>query len=323
VNSVGLQAAGEVTAQVAEALRGRRILVTGASGFVGARLCERLESLGAQVLGLARSEPVSGNPPATWLRADLGDPESARAAIGHARADVIMHVAGHVWGTPDPGVIVPTLHSNLLGTVNVLTAAHQTGARRVIVTGTMMEPDFAGADGVPNSPYAASKWASSVYGRMFHALYDLPVVNLRLFMVYGPGDGDGRKLIPCIIQSLLRREAPPLSSGRWPVDWVYIDDVIDAYLCAAVADGVEGHTFDVGSGQLVPIRRVAEILTGLIGNGVRPRFGVRPDRPNEVARVADVAGAQELLGWRASVRLEEGLRRTIEWHAEQLERRVA
>jgi UDP-glucose 4-epimerase len=264
VNPLGLQAAGEVDAHVAGALRGRRVLVTGASGFVGARLSERLESLGA-----------------------------------------------------------PTLHSNLLGTVNVLTAAHQTGVRRVIVTGTMMEPDFAGADGVPNSPYAASKWASSVYGRMFHALYDLPVVNLRLFMVYGPGDGDERKLIPCIIQSLLRREAPPLSSGRWPVDWVYIDDVIDAYLCAAVADGVEGRTFDVGSGQLVPIRRVAEILTGLIGNGVRPRFGVRPDRPNEVARVADVAGAQELLGWRARVRLEEGLRRTIEWHAEQLERRVA
>ena len=324
MHPLGLQAPGrEAAAQLVEGLRGRRVLVTGASGFVGARLCARLESVGATVLGLARSEPADGNPPANWLRADLGEPESAHAAIRHARAEVIMHAAGHVWGTPDPDVIVPTLHSNLLGTVNLLTAARDAGVGRVIVTGTMMEPDFAGADGVPNSPYAASKWASSVYGRMFHALYDLPVVNLRLFMVYGPGDGDERKLIPCIIQSLLRGTAPPLSSGRWEVDWVYIDDVVDAYLCAAVAEGVEGRTFDVASGQLVSIRRVAETLTGLIGSGVRPRFGVRADRPNEVARVADVAAAREQLGWRARVGLDEGLARTIEWHAELLGRDVA
>jgi len=295
------------------------VLVTGASGFVGAKLCERLESVGATVLGLSRSEPTDGNPPKDWLRADLGDPSSADAAIRHARADVIIHAAGHVWGTPSPDVIVPTLHSNLLGTVNLLSAAQNAGVGRVILTGTMMEPDFLGADGVPNSPYAASKWAGSVYGRMFHALYDLPVVNLRLFMVYGPGDGDERKLIPTIVQSLLRGDAPPLSSGRWEVDWVYIDDVVDAYLCAAVADGVEGRTFDVASGQLASIRRVAETLTELVGNGVRPRFGARPDRPNEVARVADVGAAQEHLGWRASVSLEEGLRRTIEWHAERLD----
>ena len=204
-----------------------------------------------------------------------------------------MHLAGQVWGTTDSSFVMPALQSNLLGTINLLAAAQEVGTRRVIVTGTMMEPDFARASGVPNSPYAASKWASSVYARMFHALYDLPVVNLRLFNVYGPGDHHDRKLIPYIIHSLLSGEAPELSSGRWEADWVYVDDVVDAYLCAAVADGAEGRTFDVASGQLVSVRRVAEMLTGLVGSGVRPRFGARPDRPNELARMADLTAARE------------------------------
>ena len=83
---------------------------------------------------------------------------------------------------------------------------------------------------------------------MFHALYGLPVINLRTFMTYGPGQRDGSKLIPYVATALLRGESPRLSSGTREVDWIYVGDVVDAYLAAAVADGVEGTSIDIGSG---------------------------------------------------------------------------
>ena len=305
------------TRRAIEQLDGRRVLVTGASGFIGGRVCERLAAAGVDVTGTSRSKPT-GNQGVRWLPVDLSDAAATREAVRTARPDVIMHLAGAVWGSPDSSLLERTIEANLLGTVNLLTAAQHESTSRVIVTGTMMEPDFSDAEGIANSPYAASKWASSIYARMFHALYDLPVVILRLFMVYGPGDSDDRKLIPHVIHSLLGGREPELSSGRWEVDWVYVEDAVDAYICAGTADGAEGHTVDVGSGEIVSVRHAVETIAGVIDNGVGPRFGARPDRPNELTRVADVRAAWELIGWRPGVSLAEGLERTVAWHAQQL-----
>jgi UDP-glucose 4-epimerase len=299
------------------ALRGERVLVTGAGGFVGGRVCRRLATAGADVVGTSRSEPAD-LPDIEWIPGDLRDSDTASAVAREARPDVVVHLAGHVEGSPETGLLAPTLETNVLGTINLLQAALEAGARRVIVTGTMMEPDFGAARGVPNSPYAASKWASSAYARMFHAIYDLPVVILRLFMVYGPGQSEARKLIPFIIQSLLRGEEPELSSGRWEVDWVYIDDVVDAFLCAAVAGDIHGQTIDVGTGRLESVARVAQRLAAMIGGEVGVRLGARPDRPGELARTADVRRTEELIGWTPRVSLRDGLERTVDWHTRQL-----
>jgi UDP-glucose 4-epimerase len=147
---------------------------------------------------------------------------------------------------------------------------------------------------------------------MCHALYGTPVVWLRPSMVYGPGQPDARKLVPYVTLSLLRGESPILASGRRPVDWVYIDDVVDALLAAAVAEGVEGRSFDVGSGELVSVRDVVELIARLVDAKASPRFGAIPDRPLEHVRAADVAAAAEALGWQPRIPLPEGLRRTVE-----------
>ncbi len=88
---------------------------------------------------------------------------------------------------------------------------------------------------VPGSPYAAAKTAVASYGRMFHALYGLPIVHLRVFMVYGPGPQDITKLVPYVTGCLLRGEPPRLSSGTREIDWIYIDDVVEAFVAAAHA----------------------------------------------------------------------------------------
>jgi nucleoside-diphosphate-sugar epimerase len=127
-----------------------------------------------------------------------------------------------------------------------------------------------------------------------------------------------RKLIPYVTLSLLRGEAPKLSSGRWQVDWIYIDDVIDGLLRAAQAPNVEGCTIDLGSGMLVPVQTIVQQLITLAGARVEPLFGALPDRPLEQVRVADTVYAWAKLGWRAVTSLEKGLEHTVEWYRKQL-----
>jgi UDP-glucose 4-epimerase len=149
---------------------------------------------------------------------------------------------------------------------------------------------------------------------MCHALYGTDAVWLRIFMVYGPDQPDARKLVPYVTRSLLSGTPPVLSSGTRPVDWVYVDDVVDALLAAAAAEHVGGRTLDVGSGRLVPIRQVVEMIARLVDVRIPARFGALPDRPLEQVQVADVDSTMECLGWRARTSLEEGLRRTVDWY---------
>ncbi len=303
-------------ASSAAALAGRRVLVTGARGFIGNRLTKRLAAAGAEVHAVSRAE-VEDEPGVRWWAADLADEETTSHLVRSCAPDFVMHLASHVAGSPDAKLALPTLRSNLLSTVNLLVASEREGCERFLLAGTMMEPDA--ADAVPNSPYAASKWASSEYGRMFTALYGLPVVNLRLFMVYGPGQAEEHKLLTHVTLSLLRGEVPRLASGRWEVDWVFVEDVVDAFLAGALRPGVEGETVDIGSGELRSIRSVVLRIADLIGGSVEPEFGARADRPLEEPRRADVKRARRVLGWAPVVGLEEGLSRMVAWHRERLE----
>ena len=226
--------------------------------------------------------------------------------------DLVFHLASQVGGSRAIDWVLPTVKSNLLSTVNLLVAAAESGCHRFVVAGSMEEPANPQV-AIPCSPYAAAKSASTAYARMFYALYDLPVVVLRLFMVYGPEQRDLAKLIPYVGLSLQRGETPELASGRRLVDWVYVDDVSNAFVAAAATGGVEGETIDVGTGELVSVRTVVEKLTSLIDPSIEPRFGALPDRPLESLPRANVDRSFSLLEWRARVPLDEGLRRTARW----------
>jgi nucleoside-diphosphate-sugar epimerase len=148
---------------------------------------------------------------------------------------------------------------------------------------------------------------------MFHSLYECPVVVLRVFMVYGPEQQDRTKLIPYVARCFMDGIAPKLSSGRRPVDWVFVDDVVEAYVRAVEVPQAAGKTLDVGSGKQVTIREVVERLAQLTETDVRPLFGALPDRPFETAPVADVERTNSLIGWRATTDLDTGLRSTLNW----------
>lgn len=300
-------------------LDGQRILVTGANGFIGSHLCLRLCQEGAEVHAVYRSQRPADFGDQRWWQADLADLEQVKKIVGEVRPEVIFHLASHVKGAPGLEHVLPTFRSNLQSTVNLLIVAAETNCRRVILTGSLAEPEVENGETFPSAPYAAAKWASSGYARMFHALYKLPVLIARVFMVYGPGQMDVTKLIPYVTLSLLQGKTPKISSGERLVDWIYVSDVVDGFLALAQAPDVDGATLDLGTGSLVSIRGIVQQLVTSIGGGVNAEFGALPDRPLEPTRLAKTAETFARIGWKPQVSLQEGLKRTVDWYRGKLE----
>ena len=292
---------------------GEKVLITGASGFIGSHLCRRLFQAGIELHAISRVKRSGQESKLQWWQGDLSDSTTAHDVVQAVKPDVIFHLASHVMGARNLEKVLPTVQSNLLSTVNIMAAASKVGCRRIVLTNSLEEPDPGDPTSIPSSPYAAAKWASSGYARMFHALYQLPVVILRLFMVYGPAQQDLAKLIPYVTLCLLRGEAPRLTSGQRDVDWIYVDDVVDGIIAAAQASDVEGKTIDIGSGELVPIRKVVEHLVRLTNPTIQPVFGALAERPLEQVRKADVAAALAQMAWKPKTSLVKDYENTVNW----------
>jgi UDP-glucose 4-epimerase len=302
-------------------LDGARALVTGADGFLGRSLVARLHHHGAEVHVVSRRPRTAklrrqGERSYTWHRGDLAEWEFVRRTFQRAQPDLVFHLGAHVAGAPDRDLVFPTLRSNVLGTVNTLQGAADVDADRVVMTGTMMEPQPFAADDVPGSPYAMSKWAAAQYARMFHTLYGVPVVHLRLFMTFGPGVRDPGKLLNHVALSALNGNPARVSSGRWSTDWIFCEDVLDALVQAALAPAAVGSSVDVGTGTATTLGEVVTRFANLISPGAEVQFDPERDRPFEFERVADPDTWQQI-GWQPSTPLDDGLEQTAAWFREQ------
>jgi nucleoside-diphosphate-sugar epimerase len=295
-------------------LSGARVLLTGASGLIGSQVLPLLKD--ADVVAVSRF-PRRNEDGVEWLTRDLAEPKSAFEVVTSVRPDVVIHLAGAVVGDRSLEAVTPTLGANLVATVELLEAATTVGCERIVLSGSLLEePGSGGVSAVPPSPYGASRWAACAYGRMFHTLFEAPVVILRPSFAYGPGQ-EPTKLIPYVIGTLLDGGSPRLSSGQRRLDCVYSEDVARAYMDAATVPGVEGRTIDLGCGTVSSVRSIVERIVGLLGPTLgRPVFDALPVRPLEQEVEVDVEEAAEALGWRATTSLEDGLRRTIEWFRE-------
>lgn len=293
---------------------GRRVLVTGATGFIGGNLCPRLLELSTDVHAVSRTEPTA--PDVIWHPLDVTDRDALQAVVRTVAPDLVYHLASHVTGSTASSEIDATLDANLVSSVAVFQAAAECGAR-VVTAGSYTELGV--GLGAPGSPYAAAKSAATVYAQMFHQVFGVSIVNLRLYMVYGPGQRDLTKLVPYTITSLLTGAAPELTSGERVFDWVYIDDVIDAFVAAGrTGTGDNGTPIAIGTGKLTSIREIVGRITAAIGESIAPRFGARPDRPPEPQHRATLERAEAVLGWRPRTEIATGIPATVEWYRANL-----
>jgi nucleoside-diphosphate-sugar epimerase len=290
--------------------------VTGATGFIGSHLVRRLRLLDAEVHAISRTPPEKAEQGEIWHACDLADAEATAELVRSVRPDVVFHLASAVTGARDVRLVLPIMQANLGSAANVLTAVADNPDTRVVLAGSLEEPRD--GDPSPSSPYAVAKWAATAYARMFHRLWNVPSTVLRVGMVYGPGQRDTTKLVPYVTLSLLRGHEPSVSSGNRLVDWVYVDDVVDAFLAAAAAENAVGHAFDIGTGAGTSIRDTVDLLGRVVGTPVQPRYGAVSDRPLDSARIANIAPAADVLQWRPITDLEEGLRRTVAWYADRM-----
>lgn len=295
---------------------GERVLVTGASGFLGNHVCSRLLAEMAEVHAVSRVPRTEDRERLRWHQVDLEDHEAAGRLMAEVKPGTVVHLGGLVNGAPELRFVMPTFRSLLASTVNLLTAAAETGRPRVLLVGSLEEPRAEATEAWPTSPYGAAKWAASAYGRMFNKLFGLPVVIARTHMTYGPGQ-PAWKVIPYTILSLLKGDRPRLSSGRRALDWVYVDDVADGLLAAVSTPDVDGATVELGSGTLTPIREIVTKLVALVAPSVEPLFEALPDRPRDDERAANVAVTRARIGWTPTTALDDGLARTVDWYRTQ------
>lgn len=269
---------------------------------------------GAEVTALVLPDEVDMLP--EGVRAIPGDvtaPETVAEAIGAAQPGLIIHLAAI--GITNPNLpFAAACAVNVGGVINILDAARQVETiHRIILIGSSYEYGARRSeDGLdPFNAYSASKVAAWAVARAAYNAWGAPVVWMRLFQVYGPGQRE-QALIPAAIRAALNGDDFRMTGGEQQRDFVFVEDVVEGLLAAAVSPGIEGRALDVGTGQLHRIRAVVERIWALSGAHGRILAGALPYRPGEVPAIpADVERTRRLMGWESQTGLEEGLQKTI------------
>ncbi|MBI2301469.1 MAG: GDP-mannose 4,6-dehydratase [Armatimonadetes bacterium] len=312
----------------------RRVLVTGAGGFLGGHLCAALCDEGADVTAL-----LLDRRPATCLallgyadrvttvEGDLLDHGLLERILNSYEVDTVFHLAAQAIVTAAARGPVPTLESNVRGTWLLLEAARLSGTVERVVTASSdkaygRQPVLPYTEDAPllgSGPYDASKVCADVLTRMYAAHFGLPAAVTRCANLYGPGDLHRSRLVPELCRAVIAGRAPVIRSDGTPTrDYLYVADAARAYLALGEAvgrEGVRGQAFNFGTGREVSVRELTETMIRVAGAELTPE--VLGTATGEIDRqVLDSRRAEEVLGWRAEVTLEDGLRRTLAWYRE-------
>lgn len=293
-----------------------RVLVTGATGFVGQHLCRALAAQGTTTFGLSRSAsrdtlPDGVNP----IAADVTHRDELIAALDQARPSHVVHLAAV--GATEPFLpIEEARRVNLTGTIHVLEASQRVSLERFVHVGTAYEHS-ATASQQPHNPYVASKVAAWSFWHSFIQEHQLDAVAVRLYYVYGPGQIHG--LIPAAVRAAQSHACFEMTPGEQWRDFVYVADVVAALLAALVLPNVCGHTYDIGTGVGLQVKTAVQRIFEITASRGDYRLGALGYRPHEeMELIAAPAAAQRDLQWQAQVNFDAGIRRTIEAYRRQV-----
>lgn len=315
---------------------GKKVLVTGAGGFIGSHLTERLVSLGADVKVFLRynSRSDEGNikllpkeikKKAQIFYGEIRELETIREAMKGIK--VVFNLAaliGIPYSYEHPQEVVET---NVAGTMNILIAARDEGIEKLVQTSTsevygssVYVPIDEKHPLQPQSPYSASKISSDAISLSFYYSFGLPVSIIRPFNAYGPRQS-ARAVIPTIIMQILARDKIVLGSTKTKRDLTYVSDTVEGFIKIAESPAAVGEVINIGSGYEISIGELATKIIKIAGKDVKIMLDKKRIRParSEVRRLwADNSKAAKILNWKPKVSLDEGLRRTIHYIEDHL-----
>ncbi len=314
----------------------KSVLITGAGGFIGSHLVEKLVENGAHVKAFVRYNSRGDSGMLRWvspevfnnleiISGDLRDLNTLNAAM--KMVDTVFHLGALIAIPYSYLHPADSIETNVMGTLNVLLAGRDQGVRRIVHTST--SEVYGTAIKVPidenhplqgQSPYSASKIGADKIAESFYRTYNLPVVTLRPFNTYGPRQS-ARAVIPTIITQALTRDSISLGNLDARRDFTFVSDTVEGFLRSAMVKGIEGCTFNLGVGEDISIAQLVEEIKTILGKPISidvQTERLRPEKSEVMRLISDNRLAKEHLGWVPQVNLHDGLTRTIEWIAKNL-----
>jgi len=302
-----------------------RSLVTGAAGFVGAVLARRLVADGHEVHALVR--PGSdlwrlGRLDARVREVDLAEEPAVGDVVARIRPEWIFHLAAH-GAYPSQADFRAMVRTNVLGTIHLVESCLRFGFDALVNTGSSSEYGFTDhapsedEEPRPSSDYAVTKLTATLYCRAAAARSGLSIPTLRLYSVYGPFEEPSR-FVPRLAMHGLSKQLPPLVSPDVARDFVFVDDIVEAYLAAASRRGPEpGSVYNVGTGRQTTIREAVEVARRALSIDSIPEWGTMPNRAWDTpVWIADPTKIERELGFKPRTSFEDGFSRTVRWLSE-------
>jgi len=307
-------------------LKRKRVLISGATGFIGANLVRRCLEAEAQVYIITR---ISSD---KWrienilkdvneYGVDLSDYERTKTVVSKIKPEIIFHTATY-GGYSYQKDIDNIIQTNIMGTINLLNACSRIGFDIFVNTGSSSEYGIK-SEPVnevdllePDNSYGVAKASATLFCQVKARSEKLPIVTLRLFSPYGYYE-KATRLVSSVITSCLRGKNPKVSSPKSVRDFVFIEDVLDAYVKVVNISSIEGEIFNIGYSRQYSVGEIVNKIIDLTGGRVSPEWGSVPRRANEPAVwQADISKARNILEWKPKNTLEKGLNKTIKWFEE-------
>jgi len=306
-----------------------KVLLTGGTGFLGHHIVNALLRRKANVtLFIQPNEKIARlkniKQKVNIIKGKLTNREETRTAIEGVKPEVMIHFAGWMERRRDLSILDDMVNHHLASTINLVLAADPEVTKLIINTGSSEEygeqadPLVETLPIDPVSPYSASKGAATIMATYLSKAIGVPVVTMRPFITYGPGQLHDT-LIPFLIKGILGKKTIALTEGLQYRDFLYVDDLVSCYL--AVIEKAEVFTrpeiFNIGTGRKTAVRDVIETIADLMDGRDYLKTDARSMRAGEVmSMIANVEKAEKILDWRPLVSLRDGLRKTIDWWLE-------
>ena len=299
----------------------KRILITGGSGFIGRHLQKKLSDYGA-IIWIIDKNPAHVKS-ANVIQCDICDYENLKSEIQNISPEIVFHLAAYIDRTSEFNIIRKMIEVNLVGTLNLFESLKDSYCKSIIIAGTSEEygnnqvPFKEDYREDPVSPYSFSKVCVSHLSKMLFNIHKLSSIILRPTLAYGPGQEE-TMFIPALIKTLLRNESFMMTLGEQTRDFIYIDDLVDAYIKAGAVGRHIGEIFNIGLGKPHKLKDVAYRIASFLNKESLLKVGGKRYRKAEImSYYADISKAKSCLNWMPQIDIDEGLKRTVESYSDE------